>query len=158
MTSFHNLSINDHRASNRPNLRNNESVFNFCSSDIFFLKLRVKKTFKEDSVKIIVALRGGEVEQSVRPAVLSALRQLGGEVNAVTWLEGSPEVLLAMVRSYEDPKVALNYGLMLREAIRHERLATILLNEEETFTTLFRCIESPHFDVASDAFATCRDL
>ena len=63
-----------------------------------------------------------------------------------------------MVRSYERPDVALNYGLMLREAVRHERLAHILLNKEETITTLFRCIESSHFDVASDAFATCRDL
>ena len=71
---------------------------------------------------------------------------------------GSPDILLGMVRSYERPDVALNYGLMLREAVRHERLASILLHEEETFTTLFRCIESPHFDVASDAFATCRDV
>ena len=81
-----------------------------------------------------------------------------GELSAVGWLEHSPSVLLGMMRSYQQPEVALHFGMMLREAVRHERLALILLQDEETLPTLFRCFESMHFDVASDAFATCRDL
>jgi calcium binding protein 39 len=81
-----------------------------------------------------------------------------GELSAIDWLERSPGVLLGMMRSYQQPDVALNFGMMLREAVRHERLALILLQDEETLPTLFRCFESVHFDVASDAFATCRDL
>ena len=81
-----------------------------------------------------------------------------GELSAVGWLEHSPSVLLGMMRSYQQPEVALHFGMMLREAVRHERLAHNLLHEEETLPTLFRCLESMHFDVASDAFATCRDL
>ena len=100
-----------------------------------------------------------ECRKDVAQVLSNLLRkQLHADLNAVSWLERSPEVLLGLVRSYERPEVALNNGLMLREAIRHERLASILLNEEETFSTLFRCVESPHFDVASDAFATCREL
>ena len=47
---------------------------------------------------------------------------------------------------------------MLREAIRHEPLARWLLEEPLTFQILCRCLESAHFDVASDAFATAREL
>ena len=102
-------------------------------------------------------LRGAEFEcrKDVVQVFSNTLRRhLGDEPGAVSWLEVSPAVLLSMVRSYEQPDVALNFGIMLREAVRHERLANILLRREETFATLFRCIESPHFDVASDAFAT----
>ena len=44
-----------------------------------------------------------------------------GELSAIDWLERSPGVLLGMMRSYQQPDVALNFGMMLREAVRHER-------------------------------------
>lgn len=59
--------------------------------------------------------------------------------------------------SYENQEIALNSGLILRECIRHESLAKILLTSEH-FWKLFVYVESPTFDVASDAFATFRDL
>ena len=37
-------------------------------------------------------------------------------------------------------------------------MRALLLDEPSTFPTLCGCIESPHFDVASDAYATARDL
>ena len=42
----------------------------------------------------------------------------------------------------------------------HERLATLLLPtaEDQQFYALFTYIESPYFDVASDAFASLKDL
>ena len=98
-----------------------------------------------------------------------------------------------MRRDAARPQVTLNYGSMLRECVRHERLAALLLAEPDTFHVLFRCVrrgardwlrtplspptppprppptptpkcparrnvESPHFDVASDAWATTKDL
>ena len=60
--------------------------------------------------------------------------------------------------------VLCRYGAMLRESIRHERLSAALLAPSValaaggTFETLFRNFESAHFDVASDAYATLRDL
>mmetsp|Transcript_34100 Transcript_34100/g.71811 ORF Transcript_34100/g.71811 Transcript_34100/m.71811 type:complete len:383 (+) Transcript_34100:225-1373(+) len=83
-----------------------------------------------------------------------------GEMITVTWVANHAELLEALLRGYETPKVALNYGIMLRESIRHERLAALLLPSapDSPFYKLFEYVESPFFDVASDAFASLKDL
>ena len=55
--------------------------------------------------------------------------------------------------SYENPEIALNCGMMLRECIRHEPLAKIVLESDE-FYNFFSYVELSTFDIASDAFAT----
>ncbi|XP_006810946.2 calcium-binding protein 39-like [Neolamprologus brichardi] len=55
------------------------------------------------------------------------------------------------------PQVALNCGIMLRECIRHEPLAKIVLHSEH-FHNFFNYVEMSTFDIASDAFATFKDL
>ena len=57
--------------------------------------------------------------------------------------------------SYENPEIALNCGLMLKECIRHEPLAKIVL-ESEDFYKFFGYVELSTFDIAADAFATFR--
>jgi len=83
-----------------------------------------------------------------------------GELITVKWVAAHPELLEALLRGYETPKVALNYGIMLRESIRHERLAELLLPSatDAPFYKLFEYVESPFFDVASDAFASLKEL
>mmetsp|Transcript_72473 Transcript_72473/g.120823 ORF Transcript_72473/g.120823 Transcript_72473/m.120823 type:complete len:391 (+) Transcript_72473:114-1286(+) len=83
-----------------------------------------------------------------------------GELITVAWVAKHPEVLDALLRGYELEKVALNYGIMLRECVRHEKLAALLLPSEanQSFYLLFSYVESPLFDVASDAFASLKDL
>lgn len=54
---------------------------------------------------------------------------------------------------YESKETALNSGMMLRECIKFEHLAQVLIESDE-FYSLFDYIELPTFDVASDAFAT----
>ena len=54
---------------------------------------------------------------------------------------------------YENQEVALNSGMILRECLRYEPLAKIVLNAEEFFD-LFNYVELSTFDVASDAFST----
>lgn len=54
---------------------------------------------------------------------------------------------------YETPQVALNCGIMLRECIRHEPLAKIVLQSDH-FHSFFNYVEMSTFDIASDAFAT----
>ena len=58
---------------------------------------------------------------------------------------------------YENPEIALNCGTMLRECVRHEPLAKIILQSEE-FYRFFSYVEVSTFDIASDAFATFKDL
>ena len=66
---------------------------------------------------------------------------------------GEKPTLVGLLEGYDAPETALYCGTMLREAIRHEPLARWLLEEPSTFVILCRCLESAHFDVASDAFA-----
>ena len=47
--------------------------------------------------------------------------------------------------------------MILRECIRHEALAKIVL-ESQQFFRFFEFVELSSFDVASDAFATFKDL
>lgn len=54
---------------------------------------------------------------------------------------------------YEAPEVALNCGMMLRECLRHEPLARIVLFSEDFFC-FFHYVELSTFDIASDAFAS----
>lgn len=54
---------------------------------------------------------------------------------------------------YESAEVALNCGMMLRECLRHEPLAKIVLISED-FYCFFHYVELSTFDIASDAFAS----
>jgi len=58
---------------------------------------------------------------------------------------------------YEDPEIALSCGTMLRECIRYEVLAKIILFSEDFFK-FFEYVEMSTFDIASDAFATFKVL
>ena len=75
------------------------------------------------------------------------------EPSSVRYLCERPAVLLHLVSGYMQQSVALHHGTILREAIRHEQLARLLLADATVFPTLCQCIESAHFDVASDAYA-----
>ncbi len=58
---------------------------------------------------------------------------------------------------YEHQEIALNCGSMLRECIRFESLAKIVLNSDH-FYNFFKYVEVSTFDIASDAFATFKEL
>ena len=57
------------------------------------------------------------------------------------------------ILGYEQQEVALNCGAMLRECIRFEALAKIVLHSPHFFD-FFKYVEVSTFDIASDAFAT----
>ncbi|XP_012863033.1 calcium-binding protein 39-like [Echinops telfairi] len=58
---------------------------------------------------------------------------------------------------YETPQIALRCGMMLRECIRYEPLAKVILFSNQ-FRDFFKYVELSTFDIASDAFATFKDL
>ena len=62
-------------------------------------------------------------------------------------------MMIVVFFSYESPDIALNAGMMLRECMRYESLARIVLNSLELYD-LFQYVELSTFDVASDAFST----
>ncbi len=71
----------------------------------------------------------------------------------VSWLPKRRLESSLSVQRYEIPQVALNCGIMLRECIRHEPLARIVLHSKH-FSSFFNYVEMSTFDIASDAFAT----
>jgi calcium binding protein 39 len=84
-------------------------------------------------------------------------RQVGNRYPTVEYLAKNSNLLATLVEGYTNPEIALNCGMMLRECIRHEPLCAILL-QSESLWRFFSFVELPNFDIASDAFATFKDL
>ncbi|CAI2356974.1 unnamed protein product [Caenorhabditis sp. 36 PRJEB53466] len=84
-------------------------------------------------------------------------RQIGTRSPTVEYLGARPEILLQLVQGYSVQDIALVSGLMLRESIRHDHLAKIILYSD-VFYTFFGYVQSEVFDIASDAFSTFKDL
>ncbi|XP_049568486.1 calcium-binding protein 39 isoform X2 [Orcinus orca] len=80
-------------------------------------------------------------------------RQIGTRTPTVEYICTQQNILFMLLKGYESPEIALNCGIMLRECIRHEPLAKIILWSEQ-FYDFFRYVEMSTFDIASDAFAT----
>eukprot|EP00871_Galdieria_phlegrea_P001579 jgi/Galph1/2421/GphlegSOOS_G1117.1 len=77
--------------------------------------------------------------------------------SALDRIANTPEILEALIKGYEHTETALLCGSVLRECLRHEMLAEMLLYSN-WFPLFLNYIESNNFDVASDAFATFKDL
>ena len=58
-------------------------------------------------------------------------RQIGSRFPTVEYICNKPDVLFAAFRGYEHEEVALNTGMILKEMLRHEPLAKILLHSDE---------------------------
>eukprot|EP00842_Homolaphlyctis_polyrhiza_P006977 jgi/Hompol1/869/HPOL_005051-RA len=84
-------------------------------------------------------------------------RQLGTRFPTADYIGNRQEILFVLIGGYDNQDVSLNCGIILRECIRHESLCKIIL-ESQQFWRFFEFVELSTFDVASDAFATFKDL
>lgn len=84
-------------------------------------------------------------------------RQVGARSPTVEYIARNPSILQSLISGYEITDITLNCGAMLRECVRHVSLATIVL-ESDNFYLFFDYVELPNFDIASDAFATFKDI
>ncbi|XP_033637768.1 calcium-binding protein 39-like [Asterias rubens] len=84
-------------------------------------------------------------------------RQIGSRSPTVDHICSKKEILFTLCRGYENQQIALNCGIMLRDSIRFVELAKIILNSDE-FYKFFTYVEMSTFDIASDAFATFKEL
>jgi calcium binding protein 39 len=84
-------------------------------------------------------------------------RQIGTRTPTVEYICTKPEILFTLCRGYEQQEIALNCGTMLRECTRYEALTKILLYSDH-FYDFFKYVEVSTFDIASDAFATFKEL
>ncbi|KZT70657.1 Mo25-like protein [Daedalea quercina L-15889] len=83
-------------------------------------------------------------------------RQIGARFPTVEYLSNKKEVLFAAFDGYKNEDVALNTGMILREMLRHEPLAKVLLQSEQ-FYTFPHYIETTTFGVSCDAFANLKE-
>ena len=83
-------------------------------------------------------------------------RQIGSRSPTVEYLATRPDVIFLALRGYENPDVALNTGMILREMLRHEALAKILLYSDR-FYTFPDYIETTTFGISCDAFSNFKE-
>lgn len=83
-------------------------------------------------------------------------RQIGSRFPTVEYLCGKPEVLFTAFRGYANEDIALNTGMILREMLRHEPLAKIILHSEE-FYNFPHYIESTTFGISCDAYTNLKE-
>ncbi|KAI9228968.1 MAG: Mo25-like protein [Piptocephalis tieghemiana] len=99
-----------------------------------------------------------EAKKDVAQIINNLLRrQVGARLPTVEYITRHDSILFTLQSGYENPDVALNCGMILRECLRHEVLAKIVLFSPN-FDKFFDYVDVSTFDVASDAFATFKDL
>ncbi|KAJ7520692.1 hypothetical protein O6H91_19G017400 [Diphasiastrum complanatum] len=84
-------------------------------------------------------------------------QQVHSRLIASDYLEANKDLLDILIAGYENTDIALHYGAMFRECIRHQSIARYVL-ESGSVRKFFTYIELPNFDVASDASATFKEL
>ncbi|KAJ4982459.1 hypothetical protein NE237_033296 [Protea cynaroides] len=84
-------------------------------------------------------------------------QQVHSRLIASEYLEANKDLLDLMIPGYEDPELALHYGAMVRECIRHQSIARYVL-ESDHMKKFFHYIQLPNFEIASDASVTFKEL
>ena len=84
-------------------------------------------------------------------------RQIGSRFPTVEYLCNKPEILFAAFQGYENEDVALNTGMILREMLRHEPLAKILLHSDQ-FYKFPHYIETTTFGISCDAYTNLKEI
>ncbi len=77
---------------------------------------------------------------------------------AVAYVKNHPNLILELANGYSSSEIALNSGSILREALRHEDICSMVLANTPLMETFFTYLQLPTFDVSSDAFTTLKVL
>ncbi|XP_072990716.1 putative MO25-like protein At5g47540 isoform X1 [Typha latifolia] len=131
-----------------------EPVAEFCTQ-------LTQEFFKENTLRLLVVCLPKlslETRKDATQVVANLQRQLvHSRLIASDYLETNKDLLDILVSGYENMDIALHYGAMLRECIRHQSIARYVL-ESEHMKKFFDYIQLPNFDIASDASATFKEL
>lgn len=98
-----------------------------------------------------------EARKDVALIFNNVIRKPGGDFSEYVFENFNP-IMTNLVHGYKNPDIALSCGSMLRECIRHENLARLLLNSELLWLFFDVYAHLPNFEVALDAINTLRDL
>lgn len=99
-----------------------------------------------------------EARKDVTQVVANLQRQqVHSRLIASDYLEANKDLLDILIAGYDNTDIALHYGSMLRDCIRHQSIARYVL-ESDNMKKFFVYIQLPNFDIASDAAATFKEL
>ncbi|XXG44822.1 hypothetical protein AAC387_Pa02g0071 [Persea americana] len=117
--------------------------------------------FKENTMQLLVLCLPKlnlEARKDATQIVANLQRQqVHYRLIASDYLEANKDLIDHLITGYENIDMALHYGPMLRECIRHQCVARYVL-ESEHMKRFFDYIQLPNFDIASDASATFKEL
>ncbi|XP_048490513.1 putative MO25-like protein At5g47540 isoform X2 [Beta vulgaris subsp. vulgaris] len=113
--------------------------------------------FKENTFRLLVnslPKLNLEARKDATQIVANLQRQqVHSRLIASDYLERNKDLMDILITGYENTDMALHYGSMLRECIRHQVVAKYVL-ESELLKKFFGFIQLPNFDIAADAAAT----
>ncbi|WMV31453.1 hypothetical protein MTR67_024838 [Solanum verrucosum] len=117
--------------------------------------------FREDTLRLLINILPKlnlEARKDATQVVANLQRQqVQSRLIACHYLEANIDLMDILVTGYENTEMALHYGTMLRECIRHQSVARYVL-ESEHVKKFFDYIQLPNFDIAADAAATFKEL
>ncbi|EXC34920.1 hypothetical protein L484_020037 [Morus notabilis] len=120
-----------------------------------------REFFKDDILRLLITcfpkLDSG-IRQDATHVVTNLQRQwVNSRLIASEYLEKNLDVMDILILGYEDSDIALSYGAIARECIRHQTVAKYVL-ESKHMNKFFDYIQDPNFEIASDAATTFREL
>ncbi|XP_022853821.1 putative MO25-like protein At5g47540 [Olea europaea var. sylvestris] len=117
--------------------------------------------FRENTLRLLITCLPKlnlETRKDATQVVANLQRQqVQSRLIACDYLEKNIDLMDTLIAGYENTDLALHYGAMLRECIRHQTVARYVL-ESEHMKKFFDYIQLPNFDIASDAVATFKEL
>ncbi|KAL9453784.1 hypothetical protein AB3S75_009402 [Citrus x aurantiifolia] len=120
-----------------------------------------REFFKEDTLRLLIAslpkLAMGPRRDATHVVANLQRQRVDIKLIACTYLEANFDIMDTLILGYEDGDVALTYGAIARECIRHQSVARYVL-ESEHMKKFFSFLQIPNFDIASDAQATFKEL
>ncbi|KAA8901956.1 hypothetical protein TRICI_005963 [Trichomonascus ciferrii] len=84
-------------------------------------------------------------------------RQIGTRSPTVDYLATKPQIMDSLITWSASPDLALTAGAIVRDCVRYEPLARLVLNSP-LFWNYFEYVTTGPFEVATDSFATLHDL
>ncbi|KAL6197709.1 hypothetical protein ACLB2K_033314 [Fragaria x ananassa] len=117
--------------------------------------------FREDTLRLLITCLPKlnlEARKDATQVVANLQRQqIHSKLIASDYLEANIDLMDVLIQGYGDTDMALHYGAMLRECIRHQSVARYVL-ESQHMKKFFDYIQLPNFDIAADAAATFKEL
>ncbi|KAG6785187.1 hypothetical protein POTOM_010913 [Populus tomentosa] len=117
--------------------------------------------FKHDTFRLLILslpkLDLGARQNATHVIANLQRQRVSGRLIASEYLENNLDLMDILLPGYEDGEIAVTYGAILRECLRHQIVARYVL-ETEHLKKVLTYVQIPNFDIASDAQATFKEL